>query len=218
MSLLSVPLKTIIPLWVTSTNPTLPDGCVPCEGQTIPAGQHDIGGGASSYVVPEMRNRQPLGADRTKAFGVAGTAGDTAGDAPGPGGTGGRHSISLTVNELPNHTHTGTADTQGGHSHSLSTSGGGGHNHGDGDYAFGDGSDVSARGGGYIQATCTTNTTSSAGNHGHTLGGIGTDSSHYGAHTVSIDAPNGLAGVGAGAPFSVMPRYAGVVYVMKVRN
>ncbi len=48
-----------------------------------------------------------------------------------PGDTGGAHTLTLAVNQMPAHTHTATAGSAGSHSHSASTGSGGSHsNHG----------------------------------------------------------------------------------------
>lgn len=126
MSLLSVPLKTILMYHADNTGESIPASYQVCDGTTLGIGTHDIGGGAASYTVPDLRNKFVLGADITKGVGNAGDTSNTSGGAPGPKGTGGSHNKTLAIGELPAHTHTGSTASNGAHVHSGSTADSGG--------------------------------------------------------------------------------------------
>jgi hypothetical protein len=130
MSMLSVPLKTILMYHADLQNETIAaEGFEICDGRTLNASQQDINPG-STYPLPDLRNKFILGADITKA---AGNTGDFTvsgfGGAPGPKGVGGSQSKLLATTELPSHTHTGTVSSSGSHSHTGSLSSNGAHTH-----------------------------------------------------------------------------------------
>lgn len=157
MAIIEAPLKQVMFLHMDTANEPLPDGFALCDGSTLTSTQQDINPGGT-YTVPDLRNSFILCADATK---VAGTAAVTATDpninaaagAPGPRGTGGAHNHTLSIGELPAHTHTATTTgsvsvtdpghvhsvtdpghshtiTDTGHTHTSSTSTVGDHNHG----------------------------------------------------------------------------------------
>lgn len=90
--------------------PGVPDGWLLCDGQTVStdypvlraallAAGSPWGASGGAPRVPDLRNRFPRGATS-------------------PGGTGGADTVTLTVAQLPSHTHTGP-----NHRHSISDSG-----------------------------------------------------------------------------------------------
>lgn len=115
MSLLSVPLKTILDWHADIQNDTPPTDYAICDGRTLNSSQQDINPGGS-YTVPDLRNVFLLGADITKTAGTAGASVGSgseslAAGAPGPKGTGGENSHILATSELASHTHTFSGTT-----------------------------------------------------------------------------------------------------------
>src|SRR5688572_29266719 len=98
MSLLSVPLKTVLMYHADLQGEAIPVSYEICDGRLLTAGEQDINPG-STYQLPDLRNRFPLGADLTKAAGATGNTGGSATDGPGPKGVGGAHSKSLIAAE-----------------------------------------------------------------------------------------------------------------------
>lgn len=105
MAVLNVPLKAIVPFHMDGPNETIPDGYVIPIGQTLGAGDQDINPGGN-YTCPDLRNTFLIWGDSTKGAGVSGTTADNAGGAPGPKGQGGTMAVTLSVPELPPHSHT----------------------------------------------------------------------------------------------------------------
>lgn len=105
MAVLNVPLKAIVPLHMDGPNEPIPDGYVIPIGQTLGAADQDINPGGN-YTCPDLRNMFLIWGDSTKGAGVAGTAVDNAGGAPGPKGTGGTMAVALSIAELAPHSHT----------------------------------------------------------------------------------------------------------------
>lgn len=114
MSMLSVPLKTILMYHADTTGESIPVGYEICDGRLLGIGTHDIGGGTSTYQLPDLRNQFILGADLTKGVGVTGGTTNSATDAPGPKGTGGNNGLSLSTGNLPAHNH---SISDPGHAH-----------------------------------------------------------------------------------------------------
>ena len=152
---------------------TAPSGYLMCTGQSLLVAEYpalhaaigyQYGGSGLSFNIPNLQDRVPVGKGTETEF-------DTLGE------TGGSKAVSLTVGQLPSHTHT-TPD----HSHSFSatTSSNGNHAHSpsgsnvDGFVAHMTALDGSQAAGipttinGYIVSTRNTNTT---GAHTHTVSG-----------------------------------------------
>jgi microcystin-dependent protein len=119
---------------------TAPAGYLLCQGQSVStttfaglfaAIGYTYGGSGSSFVIPNLQNRVPVGRG-------SGTFGSL-------NATGGAETVTLNATQMPVHTHTqdphnhdqnshghsGTAASAGSHSHSASTDTSGGHTHGD---------------------------------------------------------------------------------------
>jgi len=90
----------------------VPTGTLPCDGaavsRSIYADLYAVigtiygpGDGSTTFNVPNMQGRMPLGAGGTKVLGT----------------TGGEATHVLTIDELPAHGHTATTDAQGNHQH-----------------------------------------------------------------------------------------------------
>lgn len=115
MAIVGAPLKSVTFLHMDSPNETIPSGWAICNGQTLTSSQQDINTGGN-YTLPDLRNCFILGADSTQPAGFAGSTSQ----APGPKGVGGSMSTSLTLNQMPRHTHPLLGTLSG-----LNTAGGG---------------------------------------------------------------------------------------------
>lgn len=134
MAIVEGPLKQVLFLHMDAPNEPIPDGFAVCDGSTLGPTQQDIVPGGS-YTLPNFLNAFLLGADPTKAvFTPAASVGDShvnlPAGAPGPGGTGGTHAYSLSINELPSHSHNGSTTgtptvtlTDPGHTHTITDPG-----------------------------------------------------------------------------------------------
>jgi len=215
-------LKVVIPWHVTLQNQSLPDSTYAiCDGSVVLAANHDLGGG--NYTLPDMRNKFAHGADRTLASGSGssndgnGTPGGAApAGSPGPRGSAGSMSHTLSSGEMPVHSHQMNVTTDPAHSHggSVGTGSGGSHAHSTGFRTF------------FVRANGTHQTGTNAGtgqnqgadswantdspaqpNHGGSTGSAGAH-----GHTVTI------GNAGSGTAMDIRPRYHGLVYIMRVKN
>jgi len=181
----AMPVGGII-LW---SGATVPSGWALCNGQTVPKSD-----GTGNTTVPDLRDK----------FIVA------SGGAYAIGNTGGNASNTLTVAQLPSHTHSGSTDTQGSHAHGGGTSAIGDHQHSlpnlGGAQA---GSDNGGVGIGVSNGYWgnTQGPTSAAGGHSHT---ISTDT--QGAHAHNITVGN----TGSGAAIENRPPYYALALIIKV--
>ncbi len=127
---ISPPIGTVMP-WLKSyqNTPGLPDGWVECNGQVL----SDQNSPYDGQTIPNLN-----GADGGTARFLRGSIAS--------GGTGGADSVTLTVNEMPSHSHSVYVDY--------------GHNYGPGDYKIGDANKSQG-----VQYTCSTNAT--GGNQAH---------------------------------------------------
>ena len=213
MSLLSVPLKAIIPWLATSANQVLPAGFEYCDGRTIT--DHDMGGGP--YVLPDLRNRIPLGADRTRTS-TPTAVGDAVANAPSINEVGGMNGITLAIGNMPVHNHSGSSDSQGYHTHTANSDGWANHNHGFTDWWWSAGGTISVvEASDFTQITCTSASTTSAGSHSHSFT-PNADTGHSGAHTITISSARNASQYAGGSPYDNRPRVHGVVYIMRVKN
>ena len=142
-----------------------------------------------SNGTPDLRNRFVVGA----------------GDTYSVGGTGGATTQTLSVGNIPAHTHTvsGTSGTAGGHTHTVNDPT---HSH---SYYVGSGA-ATELGTGYTGTSgLATNAASSTGAAytGITLGSVA-DHTHTFSGTTSS--------VGSGTAFSILPPYYALAYIMKL--
>lgn len=144
-----------------------------------------------------------------------------AGNSYNPGDTGGANSVTLTSNQMPNHTHDGsglTAGPGGGHSHTagtLTASQAGNHRHqiygnnrgtyGSQEFAPGLWKDDAER-----LASDWQDTIRPAGAHTHSISG---QTGHAGNHSHNFSGTTGAAG--GGASHENRPPYYALCYIMK---
>lgn len=110
---------------------TAPTGYVLCYGQLLSRTTYaalfavlnttyGVGDGSTTFGIPDMRGRASVGKDD-----MGGTAAGRISIAGGVmdgtilGNTGGLQTNTLTVGQLPSHTHTGVTDLQGQHNHNT---------------------------------------------------------------------------------------------------
>jgi len=155
-----------------------------------------------------------------------------AGGAYNPGNTGGAESVTLTVAQMPQHSHGASSSSAGAHTHSISTNSAGSHTHGAGTYQT---DTYTPEGGKYARYFNWTNnnqtgdkagvnfdsayrvtvehshkvigTSGSAGSHSHS----GTAAS-AGAHSHSITVNN----TGSSQPHENRPPYYALCFIMKL--
>lgn len=221
MSLLSVPLKTILFYCADSAGEALPLDYAYCDGRTLDATQQDIVPGGS-FVTPDLRNRLLLGCQRGASASqpqlLTPTWANQPQGAPGPNTVGGGHTVTLDISQLPNHSHNASTDPAGGHSHTIAVSTNTGHTHSappGWNFALANG--LTAQMGTnlidsnniYIEAVEATGTTTQP-DHGH----AGGDIQWTGYHLHAVNVFNS----GGGVVFDTRPTMIGLVYVMKVKT
>jgi hypothetical protein len=194
--LVGLPLKAIVALDATAANEAIPADLEYCDGRTLSPGTHDIGGGGSSFVLPDLRNRRKLGADPTQTFQSAGSI--SAG--PGPGALGGAHTAQLTNANTPAHTHGASTDTAAAHNHTSSSL-----------VAIWDLAGNSGENLTYTNAIFTTGATVASDSHAHTVT-IVSASGHD--HGTTMDS----TATGSGGTWDIRTVFLGTVLCMKVRN
>jgi hypothetical protein len=217
-SLLSVPLKTVVALRADAANETLPPQWAYCDGSTLTPGNFDMtANSGGNYVLPDFRNFFPLGADRTKTVANTGGTTNAASDAPGPKGTAGSHTHTMTTSEMPAHIHAVTSGAIGDHIHggSVGTSSDGGHAHITGCHTF----FTTTDGGFHNFGSSHNSSTSAVSTYSSVLGaatqpGHGTSCDTQGAHTHVVTVDN----AGTGSAFAQRPRFHGLVFIMKVKR
>ena len=103
---------------------TSPDGWLLCDGTEVSkniyprlfaiiGNLYGTSANNNNFVLPNLVDRVPVGKTNINSV----------------GNTGGNSSITLSVSQLPSHTHTGTTDSNGSHTHTGTTDSNGSHNH-----------------------------------------------------------------------------------------
>lgn len=123
-----------------------------------------------------------------------------------PGETGGTHSQTLSISQLPSHTHSALIESEGEHVHSGTTLENGNHDHAF-DYYRNSGGGTYHNMGGTDQDKQGSADTSSDGAHTHSLI---VDSSGLHSHAVTINA------VGSNAPIDNRPAFYKLAFIMKL--
>jgi microcystin-dependent protein len=97
---------------------TAPSGYLLCQGQTLSTTAYanlfstigyTYGGGGTSFKVPDLQSRIPVGKGPDAEF-------DNLGE------TGGAKTVAITEAQMPSHNHSGTTSTNGSHSHNMNDS------------------------------------------------------------------------------------------------
>ncbi len=147
------------------------------------------GDGSTTFNVPDMRGRFPLGQNPTP---LAGPNRVSRSEAQNVGGIEGDETVTLDLTEIPSHNHTASTSTDGAHDHTGATAfSDGAHTH----TVEYDANGVDAKGGSWLEPSRLTGngifeTTSSDGAHTHTVT-IPTNSSSNHSHSVSIQLSGG---------------------------
>jgi microcystin-dependent protein len=177
----SVPSGTIV-MW-SGTIDSIPTGWKLCDG---------------SNGTPDLSGKFIVGYDSSNI------------DYNSVGKTGGLEEVTLSIDELPSHTHTMTGSTEsaGSHTHTGTTGSSGSHSHSiSGVYT----ATINARSGsdfvGFHRSGSTAST-SSAGAHTHTF-----TTSSSGAHTHAINAT--INSTGGGQAHENRPPYYTIAFIMK---
>jgi hypothetical protein len=130
-----------------------------------------------------------------------------------PGATGGSHSTTLTVSQLPAHNHTGsgTTSTTGNHAHSGTTSTNGAHTHSHAGYHLSSpGTQIPWYNWSNNNQQANNNpNTNSAGDHNHTFS-TNTTGDH--SHTLSLTTSS----TGSGSVIDNRPAYYALAFIMKL--
>ena len=180
----------IIVMWSGSTS-NVPAGWVLCNG---------------TNGAPNLMDRFIVGAGSTYTTGGTGN------------GTGGSNTVTLSVGNLPSHTHTVPDHTHTVPNHTHSTPDhthtiyDPGHFHGRGAYNYGVSADIGNALGGYVQETNTYSATTGISINnggGGTSGGSGVLTSG-GSGTLTSGG-----GSGTGAAITIIPLYYALCYIMK---
>jgi microcystin-dependent protein len=183
---------------------TAPVNWLLCDGSAISRSTYSdlfavcgttYGGSGSTFNLPDLRNKLPMGAGVTFAR----------------GSTGGSTSVTISTSQMPSHSHgiSGSADSAGSHGHSLSGSVGSGGSHQHSESAAGTRSDILA-GGGTTTGTSISGTTGSAGDHSHSMSG---SADSGGSHSHSLSGTSGTAG--SGASLTITNPYQAVSYIIR---
>lgn len=179
---------------------------LPCDGSEVSRSTYQSlfymigvtygsGNGIDTFNLPDFRYRFPLGSNSSNESQLA---------------SGGDSFRVLTLSQMPPHNHaSGTlqALTSGVHTHTYSDPG---HNHGGstGDARFSNGNS--------LMTSSSNGTASEFGNHQHTISTDFTNITIHtsGAHTHSITGAGSVTG--GGQPFSIMPPYQTIHFIIRV--
>lgn len=177
----------LIAMW---SGASLPAGWTLCNGVAVAKSD-----GSGNITPPDLRDRFIVGSGLSYTEGA----------------TGGIATNTLTVAQLPSHTHGASTDTQGSHAHGGSTSAVGDHTH----TLPNNGSAQAGADNGGAPVTAATgygtsrqpSPTGAAGGHSHT---IATDTQGAHTHNVTVQA------TGSGASVENRPPYYALAFIMKV--
>ena len=185
------------------------------------------GDNSTTFNLPNLNGKVPVGLDSTQ------TEFDSLGE------TGGAKTITLTVEQMPSHTHTQNAHNHsassgsaGSHTHTANSGQGGGHDHGDiaasggHTHTYSTGSNIQrAVGtlGGVMSTSLVTSNTTSSTTHTHPIAGSGTHNHSVtvdsaGSHTHSVTVSNATAtnqNTGGGEAHSNLQPYIVLNYIIK---
>jgi microcystin-dependent protein len=214
---------------------SVPSGWMLCDGSSRSTSSYSelygiigytYGGSGSSFRLPDLRGRFPLGVNPTTL--TNNRVGPNHSTAKVMGGVGGLEVVTLSTGDLPSHSHSGTATSNGSHTHGGDIHAAGSHTHTGSTSSNGSHSHT-----GYVAAPTEANcqgdntkpvrdqsgTTSTDGAHQHIVTGIELNGSH--THTVTI-AANGahthsvtLGSTGGGSSHDNTPPYITVNYMIK---
>lgn len=226
----------------------VPSGWLPCDGREVSRTTYSnlynvvgtaygAGNGSTTFNLPDLRGRFPLGLADSTGLGVPGHATDR-----NRGDTGGTETHVITEAELPSHRHgDGTLATDiNTHSHgngSLSADSAGNHRHYFSVYTNYDGSHRHGAGnGGYFQTTAGSNGaeqgndadntpyTDYAGNHRHSVSGYtnynGSHGHNISGSTAAVDHSHDVTGMtdwtGSNAAHENMPPFVTVNFIIAI--
>ncbi len=186
---------------------TAPSGYLLCEGQSVStvtyadlfaAIGYSYGGSGSSFIIPNLKGRIPVGRDTAQAeFDALGEAG-------------GEKAVTLTSAQMPSHAHSGTTGTvSSDHSHGITVNSGGSHSHG---FTAVLSNFSGTRTSGTVttnfpQTPSSTGVTVSAGSHSHTASSGGISANHTHGFTTSS--------TGSGEAHNNLQPYIVVNYIIK---
>jgi microcystin-dependent protein len=198
------PIGALMPF--AGSSATIPSGWLLCDGSAVSrttfAGlfavvgtTYGAGNGSTTFNLPSLTDRIPVGSGNTYSRGT----------------TGGAATVALSSSQMPSHSHSfsGSADSGGSHSHSLSgsTDSSGSHSHSED--ATTTRSDLLA-GGGTNAALPAGGSTGSAGAHSHGLSG---SASTAGSHSHNISGSVGSTG--SGSAHENMPPFLAMPYIIR---
>lgn len=187
---------------------TAPTGWLLCNGAavsrttyaslyTVIGTTYGAGDGSTTFNVPNLQDRVPVGSGSTYARGA----------------TGGAATVTLTTAQIPSHSHTlasGTVSTHSGHTHTVSgtAASDGSHTHSVNNQ--GTRSDILAGGGTTTAATGSGNT-GSGGSHTHSVSGTAASG---GSHNHTLSGSTGTEGTGQ-AHDNLQP-YLALPFIIKI--
>lgn len=211
------PPGTVKRQWVpSSTYFSVPTGWAPLDGRTLTPAQHSFPG-VGTIVLPDMRNKVPLGADLAKTRATVAVASNLAAAAPGLAGAGSASGVSggMTAKTFShnhavtghNHVTNNHAHTVPSHAHSVPN-----HNHTLPGFHEQDHRDDEPAVHDYRADGAVSNGTTTANDPtGSTSSNTGTD----GSVTTSTTSADVLTTATLG-PLDVRPAHVGLVFMLKV--
>lgn len=202
---------------------TAPSGYLLCDGSAVSrttyaslftaiGTTYGTGNGTTTFNLPDLRQRVPVGKYSSGTFSTLGV-------------TGGAENMTLSTANIPTHTHTVdpasfSSSSSGTHTHTVdppntATTTDGYHTHSLTGTAVSRYGDTYSGNGGDGYANSVTGT-EGAGSHNHTLDISAFTSGAGGDHTHTIDVPSTTSSsVGSGTSFSVLQPYIVLNYIIK---